>query len=159
MTPCQGNTILPFLPATERLFELTRSPPRALGLPRVLLPETTDNQGQCRVCRARHWGPRTPSRTTWRKPWLCIFQKLTCLHWSQNWRMGPLYSLPWKIHTISFESNSVTRFILTRKGPAQTSTSNRIRKAAIQCVLCNNQHALSRSLTIMYNYFFVKAVV
>ena len=71
MTPCQRNTV-PFLPATPSslsytlnvLFELPRSPSRALNLASYITSGTTEKQGHFLLSRARSRGRCTPSRTT-----------------------------------------------------------------------------------------------
>ena len=85
MTPHRGNNIL--LCSSQQLPRLCLVPLKDFLSWRGALQGslcdasgTTEKQGHCQVCSARRGGPRTPSKNSWRKPWLGFCWKHTFLH-------------------------------------------------------------------------------
>ena len=63
-----------------RAFWADTAPFKGPRLASCVASGITEKQGHCQVCRARHGGSRTLSRTDYAKPWLCVCWKRTFSH-------------------------------------------------------------------------------
>ena len=66
---------------SRKVFLCTKNishfPFKGFHLASRVVSRTTEIQGHRQVCHAWREGPRTPSKNSWRKPWICVFWKRT----------------------------------------------------------------------------------